>query len=119
MLPPSPAERIDAAVSELLAGRRPHTLAADQTAIAEVATLVQAALPPIPPGLAFEDRLAERLRDRGVVDALRRRAVAARRQLTPARLIAAGAVSSAAVGVTLAVWAGARRTAAPRAGWHR
>lgn len=127
MLPPSPAERADAVVSDLLAGRQPHISGADAAELADVAALVRAAVPPLPPSFDFEGRLAERLRDGGLVDRLRRQAAAARqhaaaarRQLTPTRLIAAGAVSSAAVGVTaLAVWAGGRRTAGHRAGGHR
>jgi hypothetical protein len=126
MLPPPPAERVDTGVSDLLAGRLPLVVGPDRAARAEVARLVQAALPPIPAGLVFEERLAERLRGGGLVDRLRRQAaavgqqaVAARRQLTPTRVITAGAVSSAAVGVTaLAVWAGGRRSAG-RAGGHR
>jgi hypothetical protein len=118
MLPPTPAERVDAAVSELLAGER-QASGRGRPALAQVASLVHAALPPIPPAVDFEERLADRLRDGGVVDRLRRQAAAARRQLTPSRLVAAGAVSTAAVGVTaLAFWAGGRRSAG-RAGGHR
>jgi hypothetical protein len=70
----------------------------------------------LPPGRIFEERLARRLAVPGLAQRLRERAAAARRAMTPTRLIAAGAVSSAAVGVTaLAMWRGGRR----QAGDHR
>lgn len=112
MPPLSPAERLDAALTALVEQRQPLA----DGALVEVAALVHAALPPVPPGLQFERRVAERLWAPSAVEQLRRRAAMARRELTVGRLIAAGALSSAAVGVTaLAVWAGGRRIA----GGHR
>ncbi len=108
---PTPAERLDAAISSLLDGGPAH-----DGGLLRTAGLLQAALPPLPPGVAFEKRLAQRLGDPGLAQRLRRRAAAARRELTPSRLLAAGAVSSAAVGFTaLAMWRGGRR----HAGGHR
>lgn len=107
---PTPAERLDAAVEAMLLGARTYG-----DTLSDVAALVHAALPPIPPGAGFEARLAKRLSGAGVRDRLRVTAVATRRQLTPIRLIAAGAVSSAAVGVTaFAVWRTSRRPPAHR-----
>jgi hypothetical protein len=71
------------------------------------------ALAPVPAGLHFEAALAERLIDRGSGGrALRAVSMAARH-----RLVAAGAVSSAAVGVGVtayAVWRTSRRHTAHR-----
>ncbi len=91
------ALRTDAAVEAVLAGEPP------QGALGEMTELVHAALRPIPPGVAFEARL-------------RRRLAGATRfawpQLTPSRLLAAGAVSSAALGVTaVAVYVSRRQPA--------
>lgn len=106
----SPAERLDAAVDHLLAGEQPHT-DTEIRRLVEVATLLREALPRVPPASRFEARLAARLTVEAAVGRnLRAFSAAARRELTPARLIAAGAVSSAAVGVTaIAVWRGSRR----------
>ncbi len=105
---PTPAERLDAALSALLADEPRR-----DPALPRAAALLKAALSPVPPSAGFEERLARRLTGGGLGERLRQRAVLARRELTPARLIAAGAVSSAAVGVTvLAVWrTGGRRQA--------
>ncbi len=114
MSTPTPAERLDAAVDALLVGARAYG-----DTLSDVAALVHAALPPIPPSVRFETRLAKRLSGAGVRDRLRVAAIATRRELTPNRLIAAGAVSSAAVGVTaFAVWRTSRRQPAHRL-WHR
>ncbi|HEX5397267.1 MAG TPA: hypothetical protein VFX74_09315 [Candidatus Limnocylindria bacterium] len=102
---PTPHARLDAAVDTLLAGEPLR-----DGGLAEVARLVHAALGPIPPSFRFEDRLQRKLRGVSRI---------AWPQLSPGRLIAAGAVSSAAVGVTaLAVWRTSRRQAAARP-WHR
>jgi hypothetical protein len=107
---PTPAERLDAAVDSILVGARAYG-----DTLSDVAALVHAALPPIPPGAGFEARLARRLGGAGMRDRLRVAAVATRRQLTPVRLITAGALSSAAVGVTaFAVWRTSRRQPAQR-----
>jgi hypothetical protein len=102
---PTPHARLDAAVDTLLAGEPVRG-----GELAEVASLVHAALGPLPPNTRFEDRLRRRLRGPSRITWP---------QLSPSRLIAAGAVSSAAVGVTaFAVWRTSRRQAAGRA-WHR
>lgn len=116
MTPGSQAERLDHALDQLLAGSRP---AADRAIapLLDAADLVRAAMPPIPVADAFEARLRGRFgRDRGVtaaVDTLQR---FARRELrNPGRILAAGAVSSAAVGMTVtafAVWRSRRHAAA-------
>jgi hypothetical protein len=114
----SPAERLDAAIEALLDARRRVRRGRDgsEGELVGTAALLQAALPPLPPGRIFEERLARRLAVPGLALRLRERAATARRAMTPTRLIAAGAVSSAAVGVTaLAMWRGGRR----QAGGHR
>lgn len=109
----SPAERLDLALDELLAGTRPH---GDRSIapLLDAAVLVRDAMPPIPAGSRFESRLLTRFEETGgvttAVGALER---LARRELRhPGRILAAGAVSSAAVGVTvtaLAVWRSRRQ----------
>jgi hypothetical protein len=112
----SSAERLDAAIAALFDGHRLVGHDRAEGGLLGTAALVQAALPPLPPGVAFEERLGRRLAERGLARRLRERAAAVRGALTPTRLIAAGAVSSAAVGVTaLAMWRGGRR----QAGGHR
>ena len=102
---PTPAERLDAAVDSILIGARAYG-----DTLSDVAALVHAALPPIPPAAGFEARLAGRLSGVGMRQRLRAAMVASRRELTPVRLLAAGALSSAAVGVTVfAVWRTGRR----------
>lgn len=94
---PTPALRTDAAVEAVLAGERPRGDLADITG------LVHAALRPLPPGVEFEARLRRRLAG-GTRFAWP--------QLTPSRLLAAGAVSSAALGVTaVAVYVSRRQPA--------
>ncbi len=103
-MPTRPA-RLDAAVDTLLAGQPVRG-----GELADIASLVHAALGPVPPSSRFEDRLRRRLRNSPRI---------AWPQLSPSRLIAAGAVSSAAVGVTaLAVWRTSRRQAVDRP-WYR
>jgi hypothetical protein len=104
----SPAERLDRAVDVLLAGGGPARDPALHPLL-ETAAMVRAALPPIPGGRAFEARLLARLmHGGGVASAVGALESFARRELRhPARILAAGAVSSAAVGVTVtavAVW---------------
>ena len=104
----SQAERLEHAVERLMAGDQPVADRA-MAPLLEAAELVRAAMPPIPVGDALDARLMAQLTQRrrmtGAVDALE---AFARRELQhPGRLIAAGAVSSAAVGVTVtavAVW---------------
>ena len=118
------ADRLDVAVERLLAG---ESSPADQElgGLLETAALVRAALPPIPAGQKFETRLNERLAaaaaTAGVAGAVGAIEAFARRELRhPGRILAAGAVSSAAVGVTMtavAVWRSRRHSsAAVRAG---
>jgi hypothetical protein len=115
----SRAERLDMAVERLLAGERPPADAA-LGPLLEAAALVRAALPPIPSGQKFEARLSSRLAHLntagGVATAMGALEAFARRELShPGRLIAAGAVSSAAVGMTVtavAVWRLRRQAAA-------
>ena len=80
-------------------------------------------LPPIPSGQKFEERLGARLAHAGVAGAVDAIEAFARRELrSPGRILAAGAVSSAAVGVTVtavAVWRSRRHgAAAVRTGRH-
>jgi hypothetical protein len=116
----SPAERLDHAVDVLLAGGRPAR-DADLRPLLETASAVRSALPPIPAGRGFEVRLLSRLtqagRVGGAVGALE--AFARRELRNPAHLLAAGAVSSAAVGVTVtavAVWRSRRHAVGSSAG---
>jgi hypothetical protein len=112
----SQAERLDRAVDQLLSGSRP---AADRSLepLLDAASLVRAAMPPIPAAEDFESRLAGRIEQGkrlvSPFDALER--FARRAQRHPKRIIAAGAVSSAAVGMTvtaLALWRSRRHAAA-------
>jgi len=115
----SQAERLDLALDELLAGSRPlgdRSLAP----LLDAAALVREAMPPIPTGSRFESRVLGRLEEgRRVATAVGALERAARRELRhPFRILAAGAVSTAAVGATvtaLAVWR-ARRAAPVPAG---
>jgi hypothetical protein len=115
----SRAERLDLAVERMLAGER--TLPDPALGpLLDVAALVRAALPPIPSGRRFESRLSARLAQAGaggsVGGAVGAIEAFARRELRhPGRILAAGAVSSAAVGVTVtavAVWRSRRQAAA-------
>jgi hypothetical protein len=107
------AQRLDEAIDRLLAGDRP-AVEPELRPLVDAASVLSAALPPLPAGRQFEARVAARL---AASSPLARAAEAvgalARRELRhPRRLIAAGAVSSAAVGVTvtaLAVWRTNRR----------
>jgi hypothetical protein len=116
----SPAERLDHAVDLLLAGDRPPRDAAIDP-LPETAAVVRAALPPIPAGRGFEARLLTRLTNAGGVGgAVGAVEAFARRELRhPARILAAGALSSAAVGVTVtavAVWRSRRHAVGSSAG---
>jgi|SoiMethySBSTD1v2_1073268.scaffolds.fasta_scaffold563686_2 hypothetical protein len=102
--PRSQAERLEHAVAQLMAGDQPVADRA-MAPLLEAAELVRAAMPPIPVGDALDARLlaqiTQRRRANAAVDALE---AFARRELQhPGRLIAAGAVSSAAVGAVTAV----------------
>jgi hypothetical protein len=113
----SQAERLDVAVDQLLAGSRPRTEHGLEPLL-DAAALVQAAIPPIPTGERFDARLLGRLEHGGgvssAVGALER---LARRELRHrGRIIAAGAVSSAAVGVTVTAFAVWRSRRQPTAG---
>jgi hypothetical protein len=119
----SQAERLDLALDELLAGSRPH---GDRSIapLLEAAALVREAMPPIPAGSRFESRVLGRLEDSGgVAAAVGTLERLARRELRhPARILTAGAVSSAALGVTVtayAVWRSRRQAGLPSAGAGR
>jgi hypothetical protein len=101
----STPERLDEAVESLLAGTRP-TVESELRPLVDVASVLADALRPVPAGRRFEVDLAQRLAAGG---SGRR---AARELARPRRLLAAGAISSAAVGVTVtayAVWRSTRR----------
>ncbi|HEX9634832.1 MAG TPA: hypothetical protein VGB34_05030 [Candidatus Limnocylindria bacterium] len=123
MRSPTPAQRLDEAIDRILAGDRP-VVEPELRPLVDAATLLTSALPPLPAGSRFEARVAARL---AASTPLARAAEAvgaiARRELRhPGRLIAAGAVSSAAVGVTvtaLAVWRTSRRHGAAARAAHR
>lgn len=113
----SPAERLDEAIDRLLAGQRP-AVEDELRPLLAAARLIAAALRPVPASRRFEARLGTRLAEAGS----RRRAIDAlgglgRLELPgPGWLLAAGAVSSAAVGVGVtayAVWRTSRRHPAP------
>jgi hypothetical protein len=102
----TPADRLDEAIDALLADdRAPRVDAALRPALA-VAELLRTTLTPVMPGARFQAALAERIHGGGTL-----RAVAG---TTRGRLLAAGAVSSAAVGVGVtayAMWRTSRRQA--------
>ena len=89
----STPERLDEAVETLLAGERP-AVDAELRPLTHLADLLADVLRPMPPGPRFEADLGRRLAVEG-----------GRRRVTPGRLLAAGALSSAAVGVTVTAWA--------------
>jgi hypothetical protein len=111
----SRADRLDLAVERLLAGENVPS-ERGLGPLFETAALVRAALPPVPSAQKFEERLGARLAHAGVAGAVDAIEAFARRELRhPGRILAAGAVSSAAVGVTVtavAVWFSRRHAAA-------
>jgi hypothetical protein len=111
------AARLDRAIEEVIAGRRPAVEPALQPLVEAAATL-RAGLAPVPLGPRFEARLASRLRQRNPMErlamALAGTVQDSRRELGQhARLLRSGALGSAAVGfagVTFyAVWRAAHR----------
>ncbi|HEX6129332.1 MAG TPA: hypothetical protein VF071_09955 [Candidatus Limnocylindria bacterium] len=104
----STPERLDEAVETLLAGERP-TVDAELGPLLGVAARLSDSLRPVPPGRSFEQQLARRLSgDGGILRTARELGLPGR----PWRLLAAGALSSAALGVTVtafAVWRSGRR----------
>jgi len=111
----TPAERLDAAVDEVLTGRHPP-VSPELAPLVDAATLVRSALPPLPAGTRFEAHLASRLAaPRGVAQIAAAVGEATRRELRhPARLLITGAISSAAVGLgvtVIAIRRGSRRHA--------
>jgi hypothetical protein len=114
----SPAERLDEALDRLLSDQHPGA-DTELMPLVRTASRLREALPLVPTGHAFESRLGARLTHPGRITS----AVAAigemtRRELRhPSRLLVTGAVSSAAVGVSitaLVVWRGTHRHAADR-----
>jgi hypothetical protein len=108
----TPADRLDEALDALLAGELPCPDPALAPALA-AAERLRATLAPVPAGLRFQVALADRLSDPGIGA----RTVRAFSHAARGRLLAAGAVSSAAVGVGVtayAVWRTSRRHAAHR-----
>jgi hypothetical protein len=120
----SQAERLDHALDHLLAEGRPPRADGSLRPLLDVAALVRDALPPIPTSVRFDSRVLGRLGQRGgvnaAVDAVER---FARRELRhPGRVVAAGAVSSAALGVTVtavALWRSRRHAMAGALGAGR
>jgi hypothetical protein len=109
----TPAERLDAAVDEVLTGHRP-AVSPELDPLVDAASLVRSALAPLPAGTRFEAQLAWRLTHPGMVAWLVSRSLR-----HPARLLITGAVSSAVVGIGITLVAmrrGSRRhaDAAPR-----
>jgi len=100
----TPAERLDAAVDEVLAGHHPP-VSPELAPLVDAASLLRSALPPLPAGTRFEARLASRLTaPRSVAHVVSAVSDATRRELRhPARLLITGALSSAAVGLGFTV----------------
>lgn len=92
------------AIDALLAGERPRT-DPDLRAALGVAERLRATLTPVLPGARFQAALAERIHGGGAL-----RSVTG---TTRGRLLAAGAVSSAAVGVGVTAYAVWRTTHRP------
>jgi hypothetical protein len=117
------ADRLDEAVDGVLS-RAPRERDADLGSLLRTAELLRDALPPIPAGAAFRGRLAAQLGEPNPVLRIAGRAgdIARRGLHDRGRLIAAGAVSSAAVGMTVtavALWLTARRHAGGQRAAHR
>lgn len=117
----STPERLDEAVDMLLTGARPVVDPALRPLVAVAETLARS-LRPVPASPRFEAALARRLAANDWVERAGNRVSTLVRQATerPGRLIAAGAVSSAAVGVTVTAffaWRSTRRHP-HRAGWR-
>lgn len=114
----TPAERLDEAVDRLLSAERP-AVDAELLPLVDTASRLRDALPLVPTGHPFESRLAARLTHPGrITSAFAAIGEATRRELRhPSRLLVTGAVSSAAVGVSitaLVLWRGTHRHAADR-----
>ena len=114
----SPAERLDEAVDRLLSDQHPG-VDAELIPLVDTASLLRDALPLVPTGHTFESRLATRLTHPSrIASAVAAIGEATRRELRhPSRLLVTGAVSSAAVGVSitaLVVWRGTHRHVADR-----
>lgn len=110
------ADRLDEAVAGLLAGVQP-SVDSELAPLVDAAARLHAALPPLPVGVRFRTRLEARLvRRRRLSRAAAAISDLTRRELRhPSRILVAGAVSSAAIGVgvtAFAVWLGTRRHAA-------
>ena len=106
----TPADRLDRAVEALLAGERVTPDASLRPALT-VAERLRTTLTPIPPGARFQAALAGRIHAPTFGERTLRAV-----NTTKGRLIAAGAVSSAAVGVGVtayAVWRTSRRHVRP------
>lgn len=109
----SAAAQLDAAVDRVLATGR-AAAGPELQPLVDVAARLRATLRPLPAGSRFEGRVAARLAGAGGAQrAIEALGELARRQLAHReRLIAAGAMSSAALGLTVtayAVWRSSRR----------
>ena len=110
---PTPAEQLDDSVEQLLTGRMPQAPSGLRPLV-DTASLLTRALAVVPAGQRFDERLRARL---AFTNPLLRAADAVgdftmRELRQPRHLLAAGAVSSAAVGVgvtAFVVWRGSRR----------
>jgi hypothetical protein len=114
----TPAERLDRAVDALLAGRpAPPPVDSGLRPLVDLAAALRTALLPVPAGSRLEARLAARLATRSPLnDGIRAIGVRARRELrSRERLLLAGAVSSAAVGVGVTAYAVWHRSGLRRA----
>ncbi len=101
----TPADRLDEAIDALLAGERAPVDTQLRPALT-AAELLRSTLTPVPPGTRFQLALAERIHAPGLGE----RALRAVTGSVRGRLIAAGAVSSAAVGVGVTAYAVWRTT---------
>ncbi|MEP6680142.1 MAG: hypothetical protein ABJB65_01565 [Chloroflexota bacterium] len=111
------AEQLDRAVDALLAGRpAPPPVDPGLRTLVDVAAALRGALLPVPAGSRLEARLAARLASRPALgDPIHAFGELARRELRSRnRLLVAGAVSSAAVGVGVTAYAVWHRSALRR-----
>jgi len=117
----TPAERLDHALNGLPDGDLPPG-DPELRSLLQTALLLERSLAPVPVSDRFEEALATRLVQRGLLARNLRvlGAVTSRELRHPSRLVLTGAVSSAAVGclAALALWRGTRRTGSHRPRGH-